>query len=252
MKSPAWQRRQRNWEAGRGGQEDLIDHSATRKPAAALTTPARHRKPPWRSHRARQTLANGVGLAITLAVITAVLLQMSGTAPDFLRLQLGREARYEYHAEWAAYLAPEDQCPGGEDGEAPAAQQRQTMLCLLNWARKVRGLEPLRPSRKLMRASARKAQVMVKCNEFAHNPCGLRADELARSLRFRGGFGENIAWGTGIAGAPRPTVDGWLSSAGHRRNLFRKRWTVQGMAVLQPDRYRDASDAAVWVSEFGR
>jgi uncharacterized protein YkwD len=188
--------------------------------------------------------------ALALAVVATAVVMASGNAPDFLRIHLG-EAKYEYQPEWAAYLAPEEDCPGGEDERAPVARQRTAMLCLLNWARERRGLDPLPLSRRLTRAATVKVEVMASCDEFAHNPCGVGVGEPAREFGYRGSVGENISWGTGMAGAPRPTVDGWLHSRGHRRNLFRKRWRVQGISLLRPERYQNATQAAVWVSEFG-
>jgi uncharacterized protein YkwD len=188
---------------------------------------------------------------LTLAVLGFAVLVGIGLGPDFPKLETAAVAEYHYHAEWASYLAPEEDCPGGEDTDAPPGDQRQTMLCLLNWARARHGLSALPTSRVLTKSAAMKARVMVACDEFAHAPCGVTPDEGARSLGYKGSFGENISWGNLVARAPRPTVDGWLHSPGHRTNLLRPQWREQGIALLRADRYQGTDDAAVWVSQFG-
>ena len=192
---------------------------------------------------------------LPLAALGLTLAMATGYGPHVLRLQTpGADAEwseFEYGKEWAAYLAPEEACPGGEKVEAPVAEQQVTVLCLLNWARTQRGLPALQTSPVLMRSTELKAADLARCDEFLHTPCGIAYDAGARSLGYSSPVGENIAWGTGPARAPRPTVDGWLHSPGHRSNLFRREWREQGIALLAVGRYQGEHDAAVWVSQFG-
>ena len=179
----------------------------------------------------------------------------TGYGPDLLRLQTpGADAEwadFEYGKEWAAYLAPEEVCPGGENVDASVAEQQGTVLCLLNWARTQRGLQALPSSPVLMRSTQLKAADLARCDHFVHAACGVPYETGARSLGYLQPLGENIAWGTGPARAPRPTVDGWLHSTGHRNNLFRPQWREQGIGLLRVNRYLGEDDAAVWVSQFG-
>ena len=101
-----------------------------------------------------------------------------------------------------------------------------------------------------MRAADLKAADIIRCQDFSHHACGTEADARARQSGHKGAFGENIAWSTGPARSPRATLDGWLNSDGHRRNLFQPVWTSQGVGLAQA-RFKGKRGAAVWVSHFG-
>lgn len=192
---------------------------------------------------------------LPLAILALVVLSATGRMPGFLALQLpgddGGWADYEYHAEWAGYLAPEEECPGDQEVDATVGEQQQAIVCLLNWARAREGLAALPTSQVLMASAAMKATDLARCDEFVHTPCGRAVDAGARSLGYARPLGENIAWSTGPARAPRATVDSWLGSREHRLNLLRPQWREQGIALLRVDGYQGADGAAVWVSQFG-
>jgi uncharacterized protein YkwD len=191
---------------------------------------------------------------LLLAAVVLLTFTVTGQGPGFLRLQMPAGDGwhdYAYHPEWAAYLAPEAECPGGEDVDASPAEQQQTILCLLNWARARDALAALPASPVLMTSAAMKASDLVRCDEFVHTPCGTAVEAGARSLGYVRPLGENIAWSTGPARGPRATVDSWLGSPEHRLNLLSPRWREQGIALLHVSRYQGADDAAVWVSQFG-
>ena len=46
------------------------------------------------------------------------------------------------------------------------------MLCLVNRARKARGLSPLAAPASLAKAAARKSGDILRCDEFSHEACG--------------------------------------------------------------------------------
>jgi uncharacterized protein YkwD len=152
---------------------------------------------------------------------------------------------------WKRWLAPESACPGGERTEGSRTAQTRTLLCLLNYARAREGLKPLELSRLLSRSSAAKAAAIVRCDEFAHEPCGQPANEAAERAGYRGSFGENLYAAEGKWVAPRVAVDGWLNSAGHRKNLFRPEWRTVGIALLRDADFDRFDDAVIWVNEFG-
>jgi hypothetical protein len=133
--------------------------------------------------------------ALALALVGVAAAGLFGLTPNAFRVRAPGtgEGEYAYHAEWKAFLAPEARCPGSEDGDSPVAAQERTRLCLLNWARERRGLRRLRGETMLMRSSALKAADIVRCDRFAHAPCGVAADAHVRAVGFEGAFGENIA-----------------------------------------------------------
>lgn len=158
---------------------------------------------------------------------------------------------YARNDPWKAWLAPESTCPGGEQTDGPVAKQKQTLLCLLNYARAREALKPLRLSPLLSRSSAAKARAIVRCDEFAHEPCGQPANAAAEKAGYRGAFGENLYAAEGRWVAPRVAVDGWLNSPGHRENLFRPEWRTVGIGLLRGADFARFDDGVVWVNEFG-
>jgi uncharacterized protein YkwD len=92
---------------------------------------------------------------------------------------------------------------------------------------------------------------MVRCNKFAHEPCGQPANEAALAAGYRGSFGESIYIAEGRLIAPRVAVDRWLNSPHHRENLFRPEWRTVGIGRLAGARVERFEDSVIWVNEFG-
>lgn len=163
-------------------------------------------------------------------------------------LTLSTASLYAKNDPWQAYLASETVCPGGERTDLSLEAQTHTVACLVNFARRRRGLRELAVVSILNGASARKANAIVRCANFAHNPCGgdWRASVMATG--YRGYFGENLYLASGPWGAPRVAVDAWLNSAPHRETLFQTRWREQGLALVKPDSFADRRDLSLWVS----
>jgi uncharacterized protein YkwD len=202
--------------------------------------------------------AFGLALLVLLALLFVLALQLRqnggstlSLSPEGLRLER-TEALYPSGDPWAGYLAPERQCPGGDDRSAPPELQARTVACLVNWARSRRGLAPLAESPTLSLAAGLKARDIHLCGDFAHDACGKAPDEDARAAGFAGvRWGENIFAGPLELGRPRVAVDRWLNSEHHRENLFRNGWTEQGVAVRLVPSFDGQPDVAIWVSEFG-
>ena len=157
---------------------------------------------------------------------------------------------------WNRYVAPDSWCPGTDDLGASLLAQERTELCLLNYARGVKGLGPLNIAPALMRSARMKADDIVRCNQFAHDACGFDVRQrFADSGYFRSDvpsrFGENLAWGSAEAGSPRGALLGWLDSPKHRANLFKPDWTEQGVALVYRPRFRGVGSSRIWVSHFG-
>lgn len=162
-----------------------------------------------------------------------------------------RESLYVESDRWAAYLADESTCPGGERTDLTLDRQANVMACLIDFARRQRGLAPLTTVDVLNGSSLTKASRIVRCQAFAHAACGDDPAADARAAGYRGAFGENLYLADGRLGAPRVALDGWLNSPAHRENLFRPQWRVQGIAVQAIERFGQYRDAALWVHQFG-
>jgi uncharacterized protein YkwD len=151
----------------------------------------------------------------------------------------------------AALLGPVSVCPGQSDSSAPAAAQEKAMLCLVNYARRRAGIAPLRRSPQLMRATARKANDLVRCGQFSHTACGLAFTTRISQAGYQYGCaGENIAMGASSIGSPRAIMLAWLRSSGHLRNLMSRGYRDQGIAMTAGS-MPGYPDAHVWVNEFG-
>jgi uncharacterized protein YkwD len=152
---------------------------------------------------------------------------------------------------WRAWLADERTCPGGEDTTIPPEAQLEVMLCLVNFARAQEGLEPLVLSEVLNESAAAKARDIVSCREFSHEACGRQSNQTLIDVGYHGSWGENLYAAEGPLVAPRPALDGWLNSRGHRENLFRTEWRTIGIALLAGAELGRVDDGVVWVNHFG-
>jgi uncharacterized protein YkwD len=171
--------------------------------------------------------------------------------PGLPAVTVHRDSLYWPHDRWKDYLADEQTCPGGERTDLTLSAQANTMVCLVNYARRQRGLIPLLTVAQLNDSSLAKAARIVRCRQFAHAACGQDPEADARAGGYTGPFGENLYIADGRYGAPRVALDGWLNSPGHRENLFRPEWRTQGIAVQRIDRFGEYRDASLWVNQFG-
>lgn len=168
-----------------------------------------------------------------------------------LSISLKKAPLYAPNDPWKAYLADEQTCPNAEDLNASLHEQALTMICLINHARRGRGLTELPVSSQLSQAASLKGAEIIKCQVFAHAPCGGDPQDVAVQAGFRGMWGENLYIADGRYGAPRPALDGWLNSPGHRENLFRAEWQIQSVYVVKLDSFPGFTSPTLWVSEFG-
>jgi uncharacterized protein YkwD len=124
------------------------------------------------------------------------------------------------------------------------------MRCLINWARRHAGRRPLRHSSVLSEAALSKARDIDRCHDFAHGACGKDPYDVVAATGY-----PHVAWAeilyaaTGGRYAPRPALDAWLGSRGHRRTMLKTAWTEQGVALLQ--RESEGEFSVIWVSHFG-
>jgi uncharacterized protein YkwD len=128
------------------------------------------------------------------------------------------------------------------------------MLCLTNYTRARRGLQPVRLDAALDAAGQAKLAADLSCGEFSHTPCGHPFDAvfaayLTGASSYR--IGENIAWGTGSYGTPRQTMNGWLHSTGHRENILTAGYQDLGVGYLPGQTFQGYGGATLWSQEFG-
>jgi uncharacterized protein YkwD len=171
--------------------------------------------------------------------------------PGLPDITIGGDSLYPKDDPWRTYLADDRTCPGGERSDAPAAAQAETMTCLVNYARKRRGLRPLVPMAVLDQAAVVKVERIVRCLDFNHNACGADPARDARVAGYQGSWGENLYIAGGKLGSPRVALDGWLNSEGHRKNLFRPEWRTQGVAVQKLESFGHDKNMTLWVNQFG-
>jgi uncharacterized protein YkwD len=193
---------------------------------------------------------NGAGIADRHGE-APIRLVLSSSASASSARSVSTASLYARHDPWMKYLATERVCPGGERTDLPPTQQAATVACLVNFARKQRGLRKLAVAAILNGASAEKASEIIRCQRFAHNPCGGDWASSIRSTGYVGAFGENLYLASGPFGAPRPAVDAWLNSALHRENLFAPKWKEQGLAIVALARLGSLENVVVWVNVFG-
>ena len=105
----------------------------------------------------------------------------------------------------------------------------------------------------LDRSAGMRAGDINRCQNFSHTPCGMsftRTFQEAGYLPARA-FGENLAWGQGELGSPVHTLQLWLNSPPHRKNLLGSRWRDLGIAYESGHMFgRDG--VALWVLQLGR
>ena len=64
-------------------------------------------------------------------------------------------------------------------------------------------------------------------------------------------IGENLAWGGGELASPRQTVLAWMHSAGHRHNIFARRYRELGVGVALGTPQPGLARGATYTVEFG-
>jgi uncharacterized protein YkwD len=129
----------------------------------------------------------------------------------------------------APAAAPAAGCRGLDDADA--------LVCEVNRVREGRGLDALRPDRRLARAGAEQARDMVRRGYFSHvTPEGETLSDRLRdagyiSGRVRWRVGETLSWGQGPRSTPAVTVEAWLASPPHRRVLLGARYREIGVGL---------------------
>ena len=121
------------------------------------------------------------------------------------------------------------------------------VLALTNAHRSSLGLGSLAPSESLTAAATWKAAHMARYEYMTHDdpapPVARTWDQRIRDCGYGSGAGENIAYGYRT---PQAVFQGWLDSAGHRRNIENPTYKVIGIGAAVP-----ASGTPYWAQIFG-
>lgn len=141
--------------------------------------------------------------------------------------------------------------------QAPIHRLARATVCLINQRRASRGMRRLRLNTSLSKAAVWHTHDMVHRHYFAHisqNGSDIVA-RLRKSRYIKRGFGwmvgENLAWGSGTAGAPLEIVAAWMHSPAHRRNMLNPRFREMGIGVRVGGPQRTELPAATYTTTFG-
>ena len=137
---------------------------------------------------------------------------------------------------------------------------RDATLCLLNMERTERGLDKLHSNSRLERAAQAYSRSMVVNDFFNHvSPGGSTLVSRIKATRYLNGangwmLGENIAWGGSTRATPRETVEAWMHSAGHKRNILTSSFDEIGIGVAigAPATLPDGMASATYTTDFGQ
>ena len=157
--------------------------------------------------------------------------------------------------------APALDCNNADD--VPTAggisEARDATLCLLNQERTSRGLRKLRSNSRLRDAAQSYSRNMVVNDFFDHvSPGGSTLVSRIKATRYLNGangwsLGENIAWGGSTRATPRETVEAWMHSAGHKRNILTGGFEEIGIgiAIGAPADLPGDMPSATYTTDFG-
>jgi uncharacterized protein YkwD len=135
------------------------------------------------------------------------------------------------------------------------ADERRATLCLLNRERRLRHLRPLRVDRHLERAAQAYSKEMAARDFFEHvAPDGTNptARVTAAGYGLAHVIGENLGWGSDVAGEPAAMVDGWMHSPGHRANILQPAYREIGIGIVPAAPKKGVEGAAAtYTTDFG-
>ncbi|MDY6782848.1 MAG: CAP domain-containing protein [Cyanobacteriota bacterium] len=122
------------------------------------------------------------------------------------------------------------------------------LLQLTNAERQKAGLPPLRYSPQLGQAAQRHAEDMVRNDFFSHTGSnGSSVSDRVRAAGYSYSYvGENISAGSST---PAETIQRWMNSAGHRRNILKSEYTEIGFGYVSAP---SSPYGHYWVQVFGR
>jgi uncharacterized protein YkwD len=136
------------------------------------------------------------------------------------------------------FLFPANSCEAQEVENLMTNRDKREMVRLINQARQkgtrcgkdwYKPVPPLKWDDRLEAAAADKSQDMYRNKYFDHvSPDGLKLNDLMKKVNYRwAAIGENLAMGPTSV---EITVETWLKSEGHCRNIMKSQFTHFGAA----------------------
>jgi uncharacterized protein YkwD len=159
----------------------------------------------------------------------------------------------------APAAAATSSCPAADDDATTMtlAAVRSSTRCVLNEVRADHGRKSLKRDRKLTGTARGHSRRMVAQRFFAHDSLsGRRFSERIAATGWMDGrprwiVGENLAWGIGARATPHATVEAWMDSATHRRNILKRRFRVVGIGVTRGTPISGAGAGITYTTDFG-
>lgn len=152
----------------------------------------------------------------------------------------------------AKLVAPTKVCANqpASGGKVAMRKAIRAMTCMVNYARKKRGLKRYRQHGKLVWSARRKARDIIRC-DFSHSACGRDFAFWIQKSGYSGGrIAENIAWGSGYVGSVRKIFIAWMKSPPHRRAILSSQYSHVGAGVVK-GKFKGYRGARSWVLHFG-
>ena len=135
---------------------------------------------------------------------------------------------------------------GADDGGSPPSSDggpAEEIRTLVNDERAAVGCGGLEAQSQLDAAAQGHAEDMASADYFDHTSRdGRSPTDRAREQGYRGGVGENIAYGYPDAAS---VMDGWMNSEGHRANILNCDYQYIGIGIA------DRNGTLYWVQNFG-
>jgi Cysteine-rich secretory protein family len=134
---------------------------------------------------------------------------------------------------------------------------RRALLCLLNKARRRRGLSPLRANRRLTRAATLHSVSMVRRHFFSHfEPGGASPLDRIQGSGYLAGahayvYGENIGFGERRTSSARSMMRAWMNSSPHRANILTRGFREVGLGVARGIPGRSRARGGTYTTVFG-
>lgn len=149
-------------------------------------------------------------------------------------------------------IEPTPLVKGADEGWRSAGEdfysEEQEVLRLVNTERAEQGLHALAWNDLLAEAARRHSLDMATQNYFSHTgKDGREFNVRITDLGYRYAYcGENIAYGYG---SPAAVMEGWMNSAGHRKNIMGKNFCDIGIGVAD---HANTGNRLYWTQDFGR
>ena len=129
--------------------------------------------------------------------------------------------------------------------EFKLSPDEQAVVDATNIERKKADLPPVAPNPQLFAAARGHAANMAKQDMLEHTLDDKTPGDRVKAAGYRFAMtGENIAKNTRT---PQKTLDAWMDSEGHKKNILTKEYTEIGVAVAKNDK-----GEPYWVQVFGK